>query len=112
MITRKTLDVSYDLFLMANDIEVLSLSSLDKKEYFNLINQMEEWNLHMWNLVDHCNSKVLARSYYVKKYRCPWIIGTPIYIYIYISTIFEYVNKWDAVYVLSLSVCKVVCITF
>ena len=42
MITRKTLDVSYDLFLMANDIEVLSLSSLDKKEYFNLINQMEE----------------------------------------------------------------------
>ena len=47
MITRKTLDVSYDLFLMANDIEVLSLSSLDKKEYFNLINQMEEWDLHM-----------------------------------------------------------------
>ena len=47
MITRKTLDVSYDLFLMANDIEILSLSSLDKKEYFNLINQMEERDLHM-----------------------------------------------------------------
>ena len=81
MTTGKTLDVSYLVWLIFNgkwNRSFISLSSLDKKEYYKLITQMEEWDWHMWNLVDHCNSKVLAKSYNVKKYRCPWIIGTPI----------------------------------
>ena len=74
MTTGKTLDVSYLVWLIFNgkwNRSFISLSSLDKKEYYKLINQMEEWDLHMGNLVDHCNSKVLAKSYNAKKIQMP-----------------------------------------